>query len=182
MTEFVEVFAADYLVEEDLSRPAGKRSYDFLATGVAGLSPAVEILVTPDVGDMWHGRFFGNYEGPNVVVNGPCPDVLVVVAAGVVYVVPVGSPSDYHTLPIWPVRSIRCAPQLGLVLLVNFTDVTALGEGGAVQWEAKDLVSDGFTKVLLAATTLVVTGYVAVEGREIETTLDLASGAVLDLK
>lgn len=180
MTEFVKEFAANYQVEDDPSQPVGERSFDFVATGVSELSPVVEVLVTPASGGTWHGRFFGNYEGPNVVVNGPSPDVLVVVAAGVAYVVPVDSPSDYRALPTWPVRSIHCAPLLGLVLLVDFTGVTALGEGGAVRWEAKDLVSDGFTSVRLAASTLVLGGYVAPEGRDVETTLDLATGAVLD--
>lgn len=180
MTEFVNVFAASYQVEDDPSRPVGERTHDFVAPGVSELSPAVEIAVTPATGGTWHGRFFGNHHGPNVVVNGPSPDVLVVVAAGVAYVVPVGSPSDCHVLPNWPVRSIHYAPHLGLVLLADFTGVAALGEGGAVRWEAKDLVSDGFTDVRLAQSTLVVGGYVAPEARDVETTLDLATGEVLD--
>ncbi len=182
MTEFVSVFAANYQVEDDPSLPVGERSYDFVAAGVSELSPVVEITVTPVAGSSWHGRFFGNYEGPNVVVSGPSPDVLVVVAAGVGYVVPVGSPSEYHALPMWPVRSIHCAPLLDLVLLADFTDVAALGEGGAVRWEVKDLVSDGFTDILLGASTVAVKGYVAPEGRDVETTIDLATGAVLDRK
>jgi hypothetical protein len=179
MAEFVKAFAANYQVADDPSQPIGEHSYDFVTTGVSELSPAVEITVTPAAGAMWHGRFFGNYGGPNVVVNGPSPDVLVVAAAGVAYVVPVRSPSDYHVLHTWPVRSVQCAPLLGVVLLVDFTDVVALGEGGAVRWEARDLVSDGFTDILLEGSTLALKGYVAPEGRDVETTLDLATGAVL---
>lgn len=182
LTNYVTAFSASYQVEDDPSLPVGERDYDFASTGVSQLSPAVEITVTPAAGSVWHGRFFGNYQGPNVVVNGPGPDVLTVVAAGVAYVVPVGSPSDYHVLPTWPVRSVHCAPLLGLVLLVDFTDVVALGEGGVVRWDVKNIVSDGFTEVLLVASTLVVRGYVAPEGRDVETTLDLATGAVLDRK
>ncbi|MCL3862096.1 hypothetical protein [Actinotalea sp. K2] len=180
MTEFVNLFAASYQVDDDPSRPVGERTFDFVTTGVAELAPAVEITITPATGDTWHGRFFGNYDGPNVVVNGPSPDVLVVVAAGVAYVVPVGSPPDYRALPAWPVRSVHCALPVGLVLLVDFTGVTALGEGGVVRWEAKDVVSDGFTDVLVTPSTVVVGGYVAPEARDVETTLDLATGAVVD--
>lgn len=182
MTEFIKDFAANYEVEDDPSQPLGERSFDFVAEGVSALAPSVEISVTPASGIPWHGRFFGDDVGLNVVANGPSPEVLVVVAAGVAYVVPVDSPSDYHPLAIWPVRSILCVPMLGLVLFLGFTGVVALGEGGTVRWEAMNLVSDGFTDSRLMASMLTVKGYVAPEGRDVETTLDLATGLVLERK
>ena len=179
LVELLNVFAADYQFVEDPSLPTGKHSYDFVAKNAPQLSPAVEITVTPNEGVAWHGRFFGNYDGPSFVVNGPSARALVTVASGVAYVVPVDSPSDFRVVPIWPVRCVRCDPSLGLVMLVSFTDVVALGEAGEPVWEQKNLASEGFTVVRLEGSTLVVSGFVAEKDREVKTTLDLASGEVL---
>lgn len=80
----------------------------------------------------------------------------------------------------WLQRQGVAALSVALAIIFDFTGVVALGKGGTVRGEATNLVSDGFTDSQLMASMLTVKGYVAPEGRDVETTLDLATGLVLE--
>lgn len=179
MTEFVRSFEPTYKVAEDPS-PFGRTvSFSFAGDDLPQLAPAVELEVTRPDGHAWHGDFYGLVDGLSAVVDGPGPDVLTVVAAGVGFVVPVSSPGDYTILGVRPVRAIECAPERGLVILAGYSDLVALGADGMVRWEARRLSSDGFAEVRLTSSAVVVRGYDAAEGHEVETTLDLATGEIV---
>ena len=177
--ELLNVFTADYSVIPDASLPVDAYSRDFVAPGVAMLSPAVEISVKCATGEAWHGRFFGDFGDAGIVVNGPGPGVLIVVAAGVAYVVQVNSPSTYRTASVWPIRSVRYSVTHKVVVLASFTDVEAIGDSGEIIWAVRGLVSDGFSDVRLEEHSLIVVGYDAPQGSDVEATLDLDSGTVI---
>lgn len=180
MTEILTAFRAEYEIEAEASSSANVTAFDFSAPGLAGLAPAVEIRVTTSAGSEWHGRFFGGSVGMSVVLNGPASGTLLVIASGIGYLVPAEAPLEYRTIPFEPIRSVLVSATLQIVCLVGFTGLIAIDRHGAVAWETRDLVSDGFTDALVAGSTLVVRGYVAPEARTVATTLDLVSGDVID--
>jgi len=179
MTEFRLEFAAAYDVRDAPSQPMGESVFDFAAPNVATLAPAVEVAVTLHSGTEWFGRFFGDWGGLNVVVNGPAPDELFVVAGGVGYLVPVESPTTFRAIDFEFIRHVGVSSGLRSVFLVGETAVIALDKNGIIAWEARDLVSDGFTSVTLTAGSLVVRGFLAPEDRAVSVTLNLASGEVV---
>ena len=180
MTEVLRAFRAEYDVETSFGWSAGEPGFDFSAPGLAALAPAVEIQVKTRAGSQWHGRFFGDSIGTSMVIDGPASGIVLVVASGVGYLVPVESPLEYRTIPFEPIRSVLVSGTLQMVCLVGFTGLVGLGGDGVVAWEARDLVSDGFTDALVAGSTLVVSGYVASEARIVSMTLQLASGDVIE--
>jgi hypothetical protein len=180
VTQIRTAFRAEYDVEEAPALAVGESVFDFSAPGLAALAPAVEIQVTTRAGSQWRGRFFGGSVGTSVVLNGPAPKMVLVVASGVGYFVPVESPSEFRMIPFEPIHSVLVSEVLRTVCLVGFTGLVAIGGDGAVAWEARDLVSDGFTDAIVTGPTLVVKGYAAPESRTVATTLDLATGEVLE--
>jgi hypothetical protein len=179
VTDFVEVFPARYSVSEGALVGSGRESLTFAAEGTPRLAPVVEIAVMSDAGSSWHGSFFGSADSLTLFVATADPGTLLVVAGGVPYLVPVDEPGKYLVLPLEPVRDVRCAGAERIVLLAGYSDLLALGADGAIRWTAKRLASDGFDEVRVTSLTVEVRSFDPAERREVETTVDLATGAVL---
>lgn len=178
MTEYMRAFSARYNVIEGAFMGSDDALLTFAAEGTPRLAPVVEIFVVSEAGSSWHGSFFGSADALSLLVSTADPGILLVIAGGVPYLVPVDQPETFRVLSLRPVREVHCAVAEGIVLLAGYSDLLALG-AGAVRWTVKRLASDGFYEVRVTSSTVVVRGYSAAEGHEVETTVDLASGAVL---
>jgi hypothetical protein len=175
MVDRVEIFPAAFTLTEHEPASRVMPEVRFEAEGVSRLAPAFEIdLETAD--RAWSGACFGGRDGLNLLINSPNPEVLVAVAGGVAYSVPVRSPEDYEVVPLRPVREAAYAPDLGVVVLVGWTSLVGIGASGKQHWTAERLCSDGFDEVRVTSTTVVVRGFDAPSDREVETTLDLRTG------
>jgi hypothetical protein len=181
MEDCVDACPATYAVEVGIEEPQDCLEFEFTASGVSLLTPAIDLLVVLDSGRKWRGRFFGGREGLNQLRRSPNPNVLVVVAGGVAYLVPVDAPRNYLVLPIQPVREVFSSPRCSALVIVGFTKLLAVGADGEVMWASPRLVADGFSEVRLGDEVIVVRGREVGSGRDIEITLDLSSGEVLDL-
>ncbi len=180
MVDRVESFPAAYVVDDaDAATDAGA-SHGFRTDGVSALAPRFEVDVTPADGEPWRGAFFGGRDDLDVVVHSPSSNHLVVVAGGVGYVVPVLDPEAYAVVSLRPVREVETSESAGVVVLIGFTSMLAVGATGQVAWSSDRLVSDGFTEVRLTIDSIVVRGYDAPSDSDIETTLSLSSGEILD--
>lgn len=180
MVERMELFSAAYVIEDADVAIAPATYHEFRTEGVSSLAPRFEVDVTPANGQPWRGAFFGGRDELDTVANSPSPDHLIAVAGGVVYAVAVSTPESYDVIPLRPVRSVEASESAGVVVLVGFNSVIAVGGTGRVEWGSDRLVSDGFTEVRLSIDSIVLRGYDAPSDTDVETTLSLSNGELLD--
>lgn len=184
MVDVVEVLSIGPHGELEVEEADGSHSgcFSFVAAGVSELAPAISLNVSPGGGSgSWCGEFFGGHEDVSSVVLGvslSTGDGVLVVARGVGYLVPVGAPEVFEVVSLRPIRDVVVCASDGVALLVGYTDVVAVGAGGEL-WDSGRLVWDGFTSVRVGSGSVVVTGFDAPSGRDVEITLDLATGDVL---
>lgn len=178
MTECDSTFPAGYELGT-FSPESEKPDHTFLTEGVSRLAPALEVTVTTAGGREWSGEFFGGRDSLTKLVHGPAPDLLVAVAGGVGYIVPVNSPADYSVIPLRPVTEVRPVLAIGLLICVGLTALSAIGPDGKLRWISPRLVADGFAEVRIAASSIVARGWDAPAHREVEVTLDTRSGEIV---
>jgi hypothetical protein len=169
-----------FSVDVQLAADGALPDIEFMTDAAVLLAPRYTVEVSEAAGEhMWSGAFFGGRDGADVLVCGPGPGTLVAIAGGVAYSVSVEAPRDYVALPMQPVREVLYSIGSGLVILVGYTSLAAVGADGAMQWRSGRLVSDGFLEVRLGSTTLTVRGWYAPVDHEVEITLDLDDGRVI---
>lgn len=177
MADDVQAFVESaYSVRECYSsRPADVR---FVTEGVSELAPGLSLVVT--MGDSsWFGEFFGDTgEECSLVVEGVGPETLFVVSKGVGYLVEADEPATYSVASLRPIHEVLVAREAEVLLLVGQTTLSALGATGEL-WTSNRLVGDGFTEVRVASSVIVVRGYEAFTGRDLELTIDIRSGEVV---
>jgi hypothetical protein len=88
-------------------------------------------------------------------------------------------PSRYEVFEDSLATSVHHSLEPRLLLLAGYSDIRAFDASGRAQWRANNLASDGFTEVRLGSGAVVVRGYQAALGCEVETTLDVRDGTVL---
>ena len=113
------------------------------------------------------------------LAHGPAPDLLIAVAGGVGYIVPVSNPAGYSVIPLRPVTDVQRMPAVGLVICVGLTALAAGGPEGNLRWSSPRLVANGFREVRIATSSIVVRGWDAPAHRNVEVTLDPRSGDVI---
>jgi hypothetical protein len=181
---------ADYMVRRDASFPAKYiveeadptstlADVTFVTEGVSRLAPVFSIEVTIDGGRRWRGDVFGGRDPLSLIVNGPSQAVLLAVAGGVGYVVPVESPETYAVLQLRPVMDVLTVPDAHLLVCVGLTKLVAVASDGSVNWTSPQVAADGISSVRTTSSTVVVTGWDAPSHRDVETTLDLESGKII---
>jgi hypothetical protein len=163
-----------------LSTAHGSPCYSFLAEGASRHSPVLVVEITPTGSESWCGEFFGGADHLTRLAATPDPDALLVVARGVGYLVPVATPDRYSALPLRPVVETVPSGDADVLLCAGLTKLLALGDGAAVAWVSARLVADGFDEVRVAGDVVVVRGRELASDRQVEITLDLRSGTVVD--
>jgi len=168
-------FPAAYSVREaDVT--SGPPDVSFSTDGVSKLAPAFSIDVVCATARRWRGDVFGGTDPLRLLVNGAAPDVLLVVAGGVGYAIPVEEPEAYNVVELRPLTEVLPALNAGLIICVGLTKLLALGPDGSEAWRSPRLGADGLSGVRIGSDFVVATGWDAPSQREIETTLDLKSG------
>lgn len=178
MTEYDRTFAAAFEVRELAGEP-GAPDVEFSSEGVSHLAPTYALAVKPDGGSEWRGEFFGGRASLNEVVNGPAPDLLIAIAGGVGYVVPVKGPAHYSVAPVRPVTQVVAVPDAHVVICVGLTKLSAIGADGRVAWTSARLVADGFFEVRVSASGLVLRGRDPAAAQDVEMTIDPVTGTVV---
>jgi hypothetical protein len=179
VVDYDQTFSSSFSVTEAYSDPGGLREVSFNMPGALTAAPAIAIEVTCVDGLQWRGLVFGGTDDANMLANSPNPDVLVAIGNGFAYIVPVGTPDKYAAISLRPVRSILTVPTARVLVFVGYTRLLAIGAGGDELWTTQRLVADGFSEVRVVDTALAVRGWDARLDRDVETTVDLHSGAVM---
>jgi hypothetical protein len=171
-------FPATYRVLEGEATIDGPRLQELRASEALETGPGLDVMVSDAGGRSWLARFYGRRDDPSLLAHTPSPDHLLVVAGGIPYWVPAEEPTAFRVLGFQPVRSVHCAPGVGLLVLEGCTSLAAIGDYGQVVWRSPRLVSDGFAEVRLTSADVWIRGYSAPDHGDVERRLDLASGAI----
>lgn len=171
-------FPAAYTVRE-ADAMSGPPDVSFVAEGVSRSAPVFAIDVVGTKGRRWRGDVFGGRDPLRRLVNGAAPDVLLVIAGGVGYAVPADTPEAYAVLDLRPVTEVLPAVDAKLVICVGLTKVVAIGPDGSLVWTSSRVAADGISGARIGSHVVVVSGWDAPSHREVETTLDLNSGATI---
>jgi hypothetical protein len=142
--------------------------------------PRLSLLVKPQFRDPWVGDFVGRGSGLVEWAHTPDPDHLLVVVGATSYWVNTSDPSGVLIFEDFFARSIHPVQPKGLLLLAGYSEMRALDGTGRSVWLTQNLASDGFSEVRVARDVVVVRGYQAAVGTELETTLSLDDGRVLN--
>jgi hypothetical protein len=137
--------------------------------------------VSPERGEPWIGRFDGGYPSPKavtLVTNGAHGDDLVVVNRGAGFVVSATRPDEALDLQVTPVVGVAVDRAAGLVLVADFTSVTAVGPTGKL-WTV-DVSWDGVELAGVDNGVLAGRGWDAPEGRHVPFAVEVATGRILN--
>ena len=178
MVDYDRTFTSTFSVEEVYTEPDGIPEYEFLAPGAATAAPVISIEVTLEDSSRWRGLIYGGAHDANLLANTPNPNVLLAIGNGIAYTIPVQDPGGYVTLSLRPVRSIMTIdPEL--LVLVGYTRLLGIGPDGSERWVTQRLVADGFYDVSFLNRTILIRGWDRELDRDIEATIDIATGNVL---
>jgi hypothetical protein len=123
------------------------------------IGPRQMIDVRPFEAPEWVGVFpSGDLVGTNAVAITPDPECFTVVAGGRPYIVQAARPEQGAVVVREPVTSVVAASAAGLLLLVSFSEIVALGDSG-VRWESPRLCLDELEVVGSAGSELRCRGY-----------------------
>jgi hypothetical protein len=176
--DYIEDFEANFSLEEAEPIQGALPCIQFTTGGVLTAAPCLQISVTRRDGSRWCGEIFGGWDELTRILNSPDPDVFVAVAGGVAYAISAKHPQTYRVLALRPVLDTVCAVEMKRLIVVGYTGLLALGPSGQI-WKSERLVSDGFSEVRLASSTVIVRGSDAPSGREIEVVVDLTNGEIV---
>lgn len=174
---FPRNYEARVLESAPLPHPVEKL-YHFPAELEEGDRTGVYVRVTPRQGPAWNGFFalgFNSDQVVNAVCSCPDPDSLCVVAGGYAYVVRASDPAQWMRIEQNPVVDLLVVARQGLVLLVGFTSITALGPAG-IAWTTERLSWEGVRVVEARDGKLRGFGWDAVRDQEVAFEVDLETG------
>jgi hypothetical protein len=168
-------FPVSYQVEQlgHVDRSGGRRAYGF--PNAAPLEPQQEpsrrsladhpiVAVTPDNGDPWIGVFYGGeYAGPapatSRLIGWPDERSFCVVHKGIGVVVRGDDPLQaYEIEGVFPITGVFVAPERGLVVFADFTNLTAYGADGLL-WRSRRLALDEVRVEGIEGDALLVYGF-----------------------
>jgi hypothetical protein len=138
----------------------------------------VAVRVVANGNSPWTGVFACGFDS-NKVTSGlyshPDPDRLCVVAAGYGYIMIVRDPELYERVIAQPVVSVHPAREAGLLLFVDFTNISAYGPEGIV-WRTDRLTWDGIRVTEVTPASVHGYGWDMPKDKEVEFTVDLKTG------
>jgi len=106
------------------------------------------VIVKPNEGEPWLLKLSGLIEDPCSHAEGiyACPSAnhFLVVVKSLGFYVDARQPKDVKPIKSLPVRKVERYPLFGLLLVLDFQIITAIGTAG-ILWSTKRLVQDGIT-------------------------------------
>jgi hypothetical protein len=136
------------------------------------------LRISPRDGPSWRGFFALGFDSDQVVnVVSSCPDEgsLCAIAGGYAYVVKAAEPAQWFRVEQHPVRDLRALVDMGLLLFVGFTSITALDANG-IRWTTARLSWEGLSDLAIQENKLRGRGWDAMTDQEVPFEVDLASG------
>lgn len=175
-------FAHDYSVDVAIGLPHGKQPLRFNPDeALVGCRFDLAVTFHPTGAESWWGRFASRsaYTYCGVFAT-PDPVRACVVSNGTAYLVNVLDARDYARIPIDPVRDVRAAPGVSLLLLADHTDIAAIGPRGDI-WRSPRLCWDDLAMHEITDGLLHATGFDPMNSMEptAEILIDLKTRAVL---
>jgi hypothetical protein len=155
-----------------------EKLYHYPAELEEGDRSGVYLRVIPKQCRPWRGFFVLGFESDQVVsavCSCPDPDSLCVLVGGYAYVVKASDPTEWFRVEQRPVTDLRVAYDLGLLLFVGFTSITALGHNG-IQWTTGRLSWEGLSNVEIHGDKLRGQGWDAMADQEVPFEVDLLTG------
>lgn len=117
----------------------------FPANAKAGFGDALLLRCMPTSGEPWIGVFAREHSsGLLALYSCPSRTHFLVVAGGRGYLCNAEDPRRSSEVPCYPIAGVHVAAEAGLLLLNDFTTVTALGRDG-VAWKTGRISWDGIT-------------------------------------
>jgi hypothetical protein len=155
-----------------------ERLYHYPAELEEGDRAGAYVRVVPAAGAAWTGFFAAGFDSTRVldaILSCPDPDSVCVVAGGYAYAVKARDPGQWFQIEQRPAVEIHALVEIGLLLCVGFTSITALGLAGVV-WTTDRLSWEGVHVSKIADTVLEGQGWDAIKDREVPFTVDLKTG------
>ncbi|HLZ91464.1 MAG TPA: hypothetical protein VKQ28_07095 [Candidatus Acidoferrum sp.] len=112
-------------------------------------------------GKSWVGVFAFGYSSPPAfsrVVSSPDPDRVCVIANGAAYIVKSDNPEHWLKIPVIPVLDVRLLPELGLMILSDFTRLTAY-RNNTLAWQSPRVCWDDLKIVRITSEAIEGVGY-----------------------
>ena len=179
-SRFQESFPHDYQVRflagKPLITPARYFVYPTLVDEVERDALVLEIL--PKEFSPWTGAFALGFAADTVVsgvFSCPHPRWVCAIAGGYAYLVNTGQPEVFVHLRPRPVVQVLPVPYPALLLLCDFTSITAVGIDGIV-WETPALTWEGLSLGKIENGLLHGMGWDALKDAEVPFTVELATG------
>jgi hypothetical protein len=181
MKTFPQTWSAEVLTTPPLIAPARQFMYPRRVAGEedAMNRGALHLLVKPASGGTFLATCalgFRDVSLPAGVFACPAADDMLAVAGGYGYLVNTTTPERSVHLPMRPVTRVVSAVDEGLILLVGFHTVAAVGPEGLL-WETAKLSWEGVTLSDIRDGELHGEGWNMPANREIPFTVDLRTGA-----
>lgn len=142
-------------------------------------SPMTQPLIirtTADNGICWIGTFEGWDEwGMRAVFAYPDPEMLLVIAGAVGYLLDVGAPKAYVGLPVLPIRNVERAQGADILVGADYTRLFAVDRKG-LRWVSERLCLDLLQIVAANQDEVSATGIFAASGPEQPFAVDMNTG------
>ena len=155
-----------------------EKLYHYPAELEEGDRTGAYVRVAPSASAPWSGFFALGFDSAhvlNAIFSCPDRDSICVVAGGYAYVVKTSDPAQWVQVEQRPVTEIRALVELGLLVFIGFTSITALGAAG-VEWTTGRLSWEGVRVTKIAGSVLEGVGWDAITDREVSFTVDLKTG------
>jgi len=128
----------------------------------------------------WIGVFaFGSSPSAlSRVISTPDPEVLCVVSRGAAYIVRPSEPKAWQHVRVHPIIDVRVLQNHQMLLLADFTKLTALGKAGVI-WESSSLCGDNLKIVRVTSGAVEGIGYDPARSGETSFVVDIMTGRSL---
>jgi hypothetical protein len=169
-----------YEVELEIELPTGlregERRYYYPGASEEGGRDGLAVRVIPYEGLPWIGIFAPGYPEARTGVFS-CPDgkSICVVSSGQAYIVRTDAPHKWEKAPAFPVWDVRVVLERNLLVLADFTILTAYGPEG-LTWTTARLSWDGLEITEISGDSIRGLAWDSPQGRNVEFVVDLQSG------
>jgi len=170
-------FRANYEIENPPELPSSGAGVHYFPPARTGEGRIYETRLTFSyLGQRpWYGVFATQFkDGLSLASTMPDPDWCSIVSVGTGYLLNVGQPQEWQSVPVNPVLHITLVSERQLLLFNSFDRIVAYGEKGQ-RWRT-DSLCDQLKVVAVKGGGIECTGWDAASGDEVSFRVDLTSG------
>jgi len=146
------------------------------ASSRSPMSQPLIVRITADDGLGWVGTFGGWDEwGMRAAYACPHPEMLLIVAGGVGYLLNIRNPSAYVAIPALPIRDVQGTRGAAILIGADFTKLFAVDDSG-LRWVSERLCLDQLKIITATAEEVAATGSFGGSSSDQAITIDMNSG------